>query len=296
MDKTMTLVLGLCFATLGADAQEPPILCSADPLPLYYRGPVGKVGEHRYVANRVSSGALTFHNDTEKPILNLTLIITYLSNDGQPLLTMAYQAGPKHGREEVFSFERAHLTNELKAPLPPGNSLRLQAESPLTTTRCPSKANVTLLSVVFSDQGTYFWSAPSWHVQATPRDTGNSFNVDPGQVRSVDQFAVRAHITSEGRISALWSLERVPGSLFEAIKSQLSSWSFEPALLDGKSTEDEQIFLLRFHTNPAHEAYFWDTVVSRGPSSPFTVVDFFANEPEPGQWQVVYGDRFLNRP
>ena len=286
-----TAILAGCLAAGAVRPQEQPLFCESGAVALQYEGPYGKLGEHSFAASRGSSGVLGFYNNTGKPISRLTVAVDYLARDGQTLLTMLYQAGPRRTEEQLFSFERAAPWPELEEPLRPSASIRLLGESPVTTSRCPTGARVSLLSIVFLDHQTFLWSTPAWRIEATPKSTGKSFTLDPALVRSVSQFSVKVRINPDGRISDLWAAEPVDSDVLGKIKSQIGSWSFEPALRAGKAEEDEQFWLLRFHTQFIKEKDNWQFVVNGAPSSPFTVLDFFSDVGTPGHWAVVYGDQ-----
>lgn len=285
----LLLISPLLFSGAGA-ALDTTTFCRLEQLPLSYNDTLGRVRQHSLLTGRTSSGLINFQNNTALPIAELMILVDYLNESHERSFTLVYHisVGTRPKMQTLFGRPVPISAPALQRPLEPGEDVHISGNGVVTSGQCPAQARVTMVSVIFADGNTDSWSSSDWHLDAVLADDPDRLALPRNLVPQRIEFLATAQISSEGELEALIPSDTIRTDFADALRDQLSHWSFRPLLEGGKPSATKATLLFRFHTDPDEE----DTnpfPIAKRVDGPFIVVDLFSRGLSPDEWTVLAG-------
>lgn len=271
-------------------ALDTTTFCRLEHLPLSYNGALGRVRQHSLLTGRISSGLINFQNNTALPITELMILVDYLNESHERLFTLVYHisAGSRPKMQTFFGRPVPMSVPALQRPLEPGKDVHISGNGIVTSGQCPAQARVTMVRVIFADDKSDTWSSSDWHLDAVLADVPDRLALPRNMVAERMEFLATAQISSDGKLEALIPSDTIRTDLADALRVQLSHWSFLPLLEGGKPAATKATLLFRFHPDPDAE----DTnpfPIAKRADRPFIVVDLLSRGPSRDEWTVLAG-------
>jgi len=278
--RTITMLVLICLAGVAhAQGTERPCvlpngsfsLVSSDPQIAFKRFGA-EIGPLR------SAGHFVLVNLTGKPITRILIVAEFLDEKDQAMISIPFYAATN--QELLKDPSPFHLLSRgwIDIAVGAGQSIVLSGFTYEVTTRCPVKAQVSLVEISFSD-GTKLQHQlghpevePSIE-QARPLDLATF----PGQKPFQGDFKVT--FAPDGQISEISSSQS--DEIRNWFRSQLSKWCFVPKFRDGRPVSSELTLVFRLNGEALLHA------ISADLPGPLIVID--VKDTEEGQYVIAGG-------
>lgn len=259
--RTITMFVLICLAG-AAHAQDPARRCQL-PNGSFSLVPLDpQIGFKRFGAEigpLRSVGHFVFVNLTGKPIRRILILMEFLDQKDQHVISIPFYAGAVTAQEEEAEQERFPLyllsRGHIDIALGAGQSIVLQGLIDAITSRCPVKAQASLVEISFSD-GTKL-EHQEGHSEVEP-SIMEAKRLDlatfPGHLPSEERLEIT--IGPDGRVSGISTLS--DEKIKEWFETELSKWSFSPELKDRTPVACKLTLIFRLDVKDISESTYPD--------------------------------------
>lgn len=272
--------------------------CIVRNVPVSYDGELGQIQLVVAAMTFRSEGILIFRNNRARPVVEITIVIDYLSSTHERLSTLIFHngLGPRK-KGEILGRRFSLPLGGMSEPLASGLEERLSAFGLRTSTACPSSAQVTFVTVTFNNGTVESYKMPGWHLDPEVEYGNDRIVLDGELVQGRAEFFARGQVTSAGELRDLTLVNGTADNLLNRLKATVYQWKFLPETEDGHAVNVNMLFLFRFQSTYKAEL---DDVARAGvsPDTPFAVVDFvpYAEGATRGNWVASYSSRAIASP
>jgi hypothetical protein len=290
------LLIVTCRFADTVDALQIDVLCDVHDVRLTYDGSVGRFLNNDLETSSRAEGTLIFENTGSVPITKLLFLVDYIDGQHRRMFTLIYNRVVGAQKLEPFFGRRLPITvPSANDPVAAGQQLKVLGSSPVTSTNCPSGAEVTMVNVSFADGRSTSWSNPDWHLDADIASAPN-FELPHHLVQRSTEFLVRVQVSSEGKVLGVKPLDQTLVSpLIAAVEEQFPRWVFLPPLQGGKPLASDITLLIRIHANPKWSPPAKATLGIRS-EAPFVVVDLVPKKHSKSGWYLSFAHRGVPSP
>jgi hypothetical protein len=291
--KSIRFVTPILFAVVcagGARAQLPTAACENDSIPLTYSGPLGRLESSFLQTNTRAEGKIEYVNKQSLGLTAVTFLVDYLDGKHERMFTLMYYACVVKDRSDTKFFHRqfGRTVGDFKGSLGPGQSIVILGSSPVTSTECPTSAEVTLVNAKTVDGATNSWSIPDWHLDADIAAGPAHIKLPVSVISGNIEFFATAEIHQDGKLTEFGSTDKTGMAILSKLQGQLALLKFLPPVSGGQTIDGRLTFLFRFHTKPGMRALRDLGPVRR--EAPFTVLDFLLAPSSKDRWDLLYAN------
>jgi hypothetical protein len=180
----------------------------------------------------------------------------------------------------------------MSEPLNEGQKYNLMGIGETTTGQCPTRAELTLLRIRFSDHTVKNWESPGWRSDPVLKEGPQFFTLPCGKLHPRYSTYVGLNIDSGGHVEDISVDKSLDDASRACLLAELRKWSFYPAQHDGKLIDSVLHILFQIEADSDSGWYY----PSRSEvTEPLVLVDVFPEKDVPGKWIVWYGDRPVSR-
>jgi hypothetical protein len=248
--------------------------------------PFARLHDQVFYADRIFWGALDFENLSPKPVISVTTLAEYFGASNERLLSVVYYAEPESHVNADQSVPPSDNPVGLESPIGPHDSHLVTGISLMTTSTCPSYAEVKLVSVEYADHSSAHWEALEWDSTAVLNDSPQYFPIPCGQLAPGFSNHIDLHLDAKGHMEDFSSDAVLDPESKKCLIGEFRQWSFLPALHSGRPVESTVPTLLRVHP-PGTD---WHSVSGSQVTHPLVIVDIFPEPDVQGKWRVWYGN------
>jgi len=289
------LLLALALSSGPNARQEAPRAegCVARiPIPLPLDADSGvRVVVHNLQCDESILGTLTLRNETGRALRGVFVEVNYLDDDGAVLFSIPYSAHVA-GEAAARSILRPAVEMRLPRPVPKGQYVRLLGTNLLATTAFPTRAEVSGISLFFSDgMSTAIGYSPAVRrSDPLPVESTADLHLDLGALEYPKEIQVRLQIEPYGHVINVSPRGEpgLPAAAFERLAAQFRKWRFYPATQEGyaeTSNLDLVLLFLPERALPVRRCF-----IGKSPAYPrsFAFVTLDPRPGHPGRWSIQY--------
>jgi hypothetical protein len=241
-----------------------------------------------------TSASMDLVSRSAKPLLGLFAVLEFSDNQGIPQFEIPFFASVRGSDSKIPFATMAAIRNSWLEPIIDGEQLGLAGTIQQATSRCPFRAEITMLFAIFSDSTHYSFTSGAWTL--TPYvSTAQTVRLRTFPATLPRQVVAKVAIDRNGTIEDL----NVPedATISEWLRAQMSSWRFHPAFRNGKKVASNQILVFRLHRvfEPSDPETFDDSALARTPS-PIPIEVFPYQNGGTGESAVFVGDSMIAGP
>lgn len=288
------LLLSRCW---GSDMLEPGHYCERSNLPFTVSVPNAMASAMLFSSHfqgKYSVGTFEFQNRSQPSILQLTLVVEYLNEQNEHILSMPFHYSSE-SNAQTLPLELSsgpYLLHRSQTPIAVGERTKLMGISPILLTGCPSRARTIFAAVTFSDRTEFNYTAPDWSLEAALRHPDEKIQVKNTPLRIPFHLLVRAQVSADtGRINSLEAVGNRNSEALPWLEEWTRAWVFTPAIRGNKKVDGTLNLLFRFHDNArgsGRELSGERAIEISRLVSHFTIVDVVPSGEKDGSWNIYY--------
>ncbi len=268
----------------GACAQVPTSACENASIPLTYSGPLGRFKSSLLQTNLRAEGKVEYENNQSLGFTTITFLVDYFDEKHERMFTLIYHAGVEKDRSEREFFHRQfrRTVGDFKGSLGPGQSVVVLGSSPVTSTGCPTSAEVTLVNTTSVGGATNSWSIPNWHLDADIATGPAHIKFPVSAISENTEFFATAEIHQDGKLTEFVSTDKTAMAILSKLQGQLALLKLLPPVSGGQTIDGRLTFLFRFHTKS--DVRPLRDLGSVRQEAPFTVLDILLATSSQDHW------------
>ncbi len=284
-----SILFGLVWSG-AACAQVPSGACENASIPLTYNGPLGRFQNRLLQTNVRAEGKVGYENNQSFGLSAVTFLVDYFNGRHERVFTLIYHAGvgKDRGDREFFRRQFGRTVGDFKGSLGPGQSAVVLGSSAVTSTGCPTSAEITLVNAKSVDGTTNSWSIPNWHLDADIATGPAHIKLPVSEMSENTEFFATAEIHQDGKLTEFVSTDKTGMAILSKLQGQLALLKFLPPVSGGQTIDGRLTFLFRFHTKS--DVRPLRDLGSVRKEAPFTVLDFLLATSSQDHWDLLYAN------
>lgn len=185
-------------------------------------------------------------NTSSQPLSRISFVLDYLDDGGKVINTVGFSSrrAPRGSTESAF-VHAEHIDEELSKILYPAETKIVQGLSTAFSLICPTTARLIFLQLDFENGVARTWTAPDWNVGPILNYFPEQLHLHVHKAGEVETVSMVASINAEGHVIDLDHLENVSFDPTELL-SELKTWSFFPAVKDGRPIDSSRTLVIQF--------------------------------------------------
>lgn len=233
---------------------------------------------------------VTVTNVSASSVTQLFIVLEYLDARDESLGQISLVGAANYGNSDHnWQVHAEYLDTSFSTPLLPGETKLLHGIFTGVWAVCPSRARLTFLGVLFSNNTRRSWKAPNWKLNPILNFFSDDLTLKIDHPMNSPYYVrARATIDERGRIRQLNPLGDTIPAQTEALLSQLNEWRFFPAIREGQPIVSEMTIVFQFLPDGAMHIPI--DVEPLGP--PVLLVKAIPDESKPGRWRLFSGWRY----
>jgi hypothetical protein len=229
-------------------------------------------------------------NDTNKPILYLTVIIAFQGSKKAYEQAVVFEAAPdtKQPSDYLIPAERV---DPLPKPILPGEEKFISGRSPYTPDECPVYARVLMLDVHFVDGSDLRWTSSHWWTEPLLSDYPLYLSIPDAKAWTAREYVFDGKVNAKGRLDDVAPSPAVPSVPSNSVAEALQRLTFAPRLDNGKPVDSNVILVVKFVRPDAEKAMM--NSMEPATSKPVVFVTFDSpRDPSENNWRFDFGRGF----